>query len=107
MVDRVQAQKWESTGGGGTDEDPLPAQLKPNQDGLDARAHFSQNDSSADSDVYVSRDVDDNMTFKDKVVSGEKTLSDLLSIDTVSGLISRNTGDILTSINTGEIVVSG
>lgn len=76
MVDRVQAHKWESSDQGGTDDDPLPSEIDPNEDGLDQRAAFLQNDTSADSDVYVSRDASDNMTFTDKVL-GTKTLSDL------------------------------
>jgi len=107
MVDRVQAHKWESSDQGGTDDDPLPSEIDPNADGLDARSSFYQSDTSADSDVYVSRDNSDNLTFKDKVVSGEKTLSELLAgadFDTL--LTSRNTGQMLVSRNTGNILVS-
>lgn len=79
MTDRCQAQKWESSDKGGTDDDPLPSEINPNQDGLDARALFVQSDESSDSDVYVSRNSSDNLIFKDKVVSTEKTLSELVS----------------------------
>lgn len=79
MVDRVQAHKWESSGHGGTDDDPLPSEIEPNSDGLDARASFYQSDSSSDSDVYVSRDALGNMVFKDKIVPSLKTLTELLA----------------------------
>ncbi len=79
MVDRVQAHKWESSDQGGTDDDPLPSEIDPNTDGLDARASFYQNDSSSDSDVFISRDASDNLTFVDKVVGSTKTLTDLLA----------------------------
>ena len=77
MVDRVQVQKWESVGGGGTDDEPLPGQINPNEDGLDCRSVFIQNDSSKDSTVEISRDGSDNMTFKDPVTGTTYTLSQL------------------------------
>ena len=92
MVDRVQAVKWESPSQGGTQEDTVPTELNVNEDGLDARSFFLQNDSSADSDVEISRDASDNMTFKDGVVSGTKTLTELL---TGSGGLTENSHRIL------------
>lgn len=79
MSDRVQVIKWESPASGGTQTDTVPTEIDPNEDGLDARSLFLQNNSSADSTVEISRDASDNMTFKDGVVSGTKTLADLLS----------------------------
>lgn len=109
MVDRVQAHKWESSSQGGTDDDPLPSEIEPNKDGLDARASFYQNDISADSDVFVSRDVSDNLTFVDKVVPGVKTLADLIAggtaFDPDGILCSRNTGQTLVSRNEGNVVM--
>jgi len=81
MADRVQSIKWESPSGGGTQTDTVPTEINPNEDGLDARSLFLQNDSSADSTVEVSRDASDNMTFKDGVVTGTKTLTELLAGD--------------------------
>jgi len=78
MADRTQAIKWESPSKGGTETDTVPTEINPNQDGLDARSSFFQNDTSEDGTVEVSRDSSDNMTFKDGVVSGTKTLTDLL-----------------------------
>jgi hypothetical protein len=79
MADRVQAIKWEEPAGGGSELDLVPSELEPNEDGLDARAYHIQNDTSSDSNVKVSRDASDNMTFADGVVSGTKTLTDLLA----------------------------
>ena len=79
MSDRVQVIKWESPASGGTQTDTVPTEINPNEDGLDARSLFLQNDSSADSTVEISRDASNNMTFQDGVVSGTKTLADLLS----------------------------
>ncbi len=109
MVDRVQAQKWESSDQGGQDDEPLPCEIDINEDGLDARAHFIQNDTSNDSDVVVSRDSSDNMTFADKNVSGTKTLADLVAggtaFDPDDILTSRNTGQTLVSRNEGNVVM--
>lgn len=110
MADRVQPVKWESTSKGGSTDEPYPAEIDPNEDGLDCRAVMLQNDSSSDSDVEVSRDASGNMTFKDKVVSGTKTLSDLLAggsaFDPDVMLTSRNTGQVLVSRNTGNVLVT-
>lgn len=110
MADRVQSVKWESPSKGGTQEDITPTEIDPNEDGLDSRAVYIQNDSSSDSDVEISRDASDNMTFKDKVVSGTKTLSDLLAggsaFDPNDMLTSRNTGQVLVSRNTGNVLVT-
>jgi len=78
LADRVQAIKWESPSHGGTQTDITPTEIDPNEDGLDSRAVFFQDDESADSDVYVSRDDSGNLIFKDKVVDAIKTLNDLL-----------------------------
>lgn len=83
MVDRVPAIKWESPSSGGTQTDTVPTELNVNEDGLDARSHFIQNDSSSDSNVETSRDASDNMTFKDGFVSGTKTLYDVWTIPVI------------------------
>ncbi len=106
-MDRIRPLKMESPATGGTQDDEVPYEVEPNQDYADLRGITLQNDSSNDEDVVLSRDASDNMTFMDKVVSGTKTLSDLLAgadFDTV--LTSRNTGQVLVSRNTGNILVS-
>ena len=95
--DRVQAIKWESPSGGGTQTDESPTEINPNQDALDAKGLYIQDDTSADDTVLVSRDVSGNMTFKDGVVSGVKTLLDLTSGTSViedKGLLTTEGGII-------------
>lgn len=77
--DRVQSLKIESPGSGGTETDDFPTSLDRNEDFLDCRGVAIQDDSSDDESVILSRDASDNMTFEDGVVSGVKTLSDLLA----------------------------
>ena len=79
MADRCAPIKWESPSKGGTQTDTVPTEIDPNEDGLNARSLFLQNDSSADSTVEISRDASNNLTIKDGVVSGTKTLTDLLA----------------------------
>lgn len=81
MADRVRVTKYEyaSKGGDASDETDYLDEIDPNDDGVDARALYLQNDSSEDSNVEISRDTSSNMTFKDGVVSGTKTLTELLA----------------------------
>lgn len=73
MADRVPPLKQETAEG-----DLLPTEFDHNEDGVDVRSVFYQNDTSDDTNVETSRDSSNNMTFKDGVVSGTKTLTDLL-----------------------------
>lgn len=77
MVDRVRPLKLEGPAAG-TETDPFPTALEANEDFVEARGLAIQNNASADEKVLISRDAGDNLTFKDGVVSGAKTLSDLL-----------------------------
>jgi hypothetical protein len=79
MVDRIKPLKIEGPGSGGTETDEFPTSMDKNEDFVDARGYCVQNDTSNDEDVRVSRDASDNLTFQDGVVSGVKTLSDLLA----------------------------
>lgn len=76
--DRVRSLKIEKPSTGGTQTDIYPSTVNTNEDALDVRGLVIQNDTSDDENVIISRDASDNMTFKDGVVSGEQTLSDLL-----------------------------
>jgi hypothetical protein len=78
MVDRVRALKQESsaTGGNGADDVEYPTPVKNNQDALDSRGYFVQNDTSNDTTSLITRDASDNMTFQDGV-TGPWTLSEL------------------------------
>lgn len=66
-MDRVRPYKSESaaTGGSGSDDYPFPTVVNPNEDALDVRGVFFQNDTSADADVSIYRD-GDTIRFKDK-----------------------------------------
>lgn len=79
MVDRVQPIVWESTSKGGSSDEPYQKEIDPNEDALETRGVFIQNDSSSDETVSVSRDASNNLIFEDGVVSGVKTLTDLLA----------------------------
>lgn len=96
MVDRVQAIKWESVSGGGTDEDTVPTEIDFNEDGLDMRSAFLQNDTSADKDVTISRDASDNLTFTDKVIGSVKTLTELAAASAVGHPWQVTSGNTLT-----------
>lgn len=96
MVDRVQAVKWESPGQGGTQEDMVPTEIDVNEDGLDARGLFIQDDSSSDKKVFISRDASGNMTFQDDVVPGIKTLADLLAAAIAGHPFKVDSGETLT-----------
>jgi hypothetical protein len=78
-MDRVRPLKIESISGGGSQDNVYPHDMDPNEDGVEARGLLIQNDSSDDETVVLSRDASDNMTFKDGVVVGTKTLTQLLS----------------------------
>lgn len=80
----------------------------PNSDAVKVRGIVIDNDTSNDSTVVVSRDSSNNLTFQDGVVSGVKTLTDLLAagsgitepqheaLDTLAHWIAEDSYDILT-----------
>lgn len=75
-MDRVKPLKIQDSG----DEQELyPQSIDQNEDAMDARGIVLQNDTSDDDTVVVSRNASNDMTFKDGVVSGTKTLTDLLA----------------------------
>ena len=80
-IDRVQVLKEESTALGGDDADATewgPTPLDPQEDALEARGYFIQDETNRDENVIVSRTGDD-MTFKDVSNPTEKTLTELLA----------------------------
>lgn len=81
-ADRVQLLKQESSAGGGDaadEEQGFPVGLNPNEDAPEVRGVFLQGTSGKDELVYVTRDPSTgDMLFADNVVSGEKTLTQLL-----------------------------
>jgi len=63
-------------------DSPIDGSEEPfdhNSDAVDARGVYVQNDTSDNTSVLISRDASNNMTFADGVVSGTKTLTDLLN----------------------------
>ena len=79
MVDRIKPLKIESSDTGGTDNDTFPTSTNINQDFIDARGLIIQNATSDDEVVKLAKDASNNLTFNDGVVSGTKTLTNLLS----------------------------
>lgn len=86
MVDRVRALVLESPSSGGTQVDYNPVEVDPKEDGLDARAFFAQNGTSADAAAYVSR-MGANLTLTDPT-AGTKNAADLVS--RVSGSVAAH-----------------
>ena len=78
-----------------------------NVDFIDVRGVVVQNDTSVDETVRISRDASNNLIFQDGVVSGTKTLTDLLSggtgitepqheaLDTLNHWISETSHDVV------------
>lgn len=73
MVDRIQVIKWERPGGGGTENPDFPTEIEPNEDALDARGLFIQNDVTADEKVYMTRE-EDRLVAKDELVPLARSL---------------------------------
>lgn len=79
MADRVRALVLEQPGTGGQQLDYTPTEVDPREDGLDARAFFAQNGTSADSTAYLSRATGAaDLTLTD-AVAGTKRAQDLVS----------------------------
>jgi hypothetical protein len=76
--DRVHPLKYEDPASGGVETDYIQTALDPSEDYLDARGVTLQNAVSNDTEVFVERDVSDNMVFRDPV-AGVYTLSELVS----------------------------
>jgi hypothetical protein len=89
MADKVQVIKWESVSKGGTQEDMVPTEIDPNEDALDARGMYVQNDSSDDKVVYTTRDSDNNLVMKDDFVSLARVLAELLGFTKVPDTVER------------------
>jgi hypothetical protein len=86
-MDRVQLVKWETAAKGGqaTDEEDIPAEIEPEEDAIEVAGVFLQRAGARDSQVLVSRDALDNLTFRDVAIPAAKTLADLISRLTEAG----------------------
>jgi len=73
-----------------------------NADAADMRGYYIQNDTSNDTNVLVSRDASDNMTFTDPVLGSTVTLSQLATtaglLDIAGGFVYIGDGDILVKL---------
>lgn len=79
MADRVRALVLEQPGTGGQQLDYNPVEVDPREDGLDARAFFVQNGTSADGTAYLSRVTGAaDLTLTD-ATAGTKRAQDLVS----------------------------
>jgi len=88
------------------DTEGVPTEINPNTDEIDCHGIYLQTDSSDDETVSVYRDLSDNLVLKDGVVSGTKTLTELVSggfdVDTIltsqdGAVLSNQDGDVLVS----------
>jgi len=98
MVDKVHPLKLEYPDEGGGDLNLNPTGLNPNQDHIDIRGVVIQSDTSKDEIVAISRDVDNNMNFKDN----HNSIITLTELRDSSGF---DTDTILTTIS-GDLVVT-
>lgn len=73
----------------------------PDQDAADVRGVYIQNDTSNDTSVLVSRDASNNLTFKDGVVSGTKTLTDLLNLSALTAATHQALRQLIHFIDNG------
>ena len=78
-MDRVRPLKFESAATGGTEEDAFPTALDHNEDYVDARGITFQNNSSNDEIVYIDRDSENNLIFKDPSVENPQTLTEVIA----------------------------
>ena len=87
----------------GTETDLFPTAADPNEDHVEARGVFIQNDSSDDELVHVTRDASDRLTFKDGDNTTPVPLTDLISGGTVPPIVAFSGYDS----SGGTSIVSG
>jgi hypothetical protein len=75
--DRIQPLKLESADSGGVENDAFPTAVNRNEDYVDCKGVTLQSTTSNDEAVYVERDTNDKMVFKDSSVAAPKLLEDL------------------------------
>jgi hypothetical protein len=107
MVDRVQVVKWESPSQGGTQEDTVPTEIDPNEDGLDARGLFIQDDESADNDVGLGRDELGNLILFDKLAGTALTLSEIIGGGFDENKILVNEAGAVLTNEDGNVLLTG
>lgn len=105
-LDRVRPLKLEDPATGGTELDPVPNELDPNEDYTDVRGVVFQDDESNDETVYATR-AGGNMMFHDQQYPSGLSLTDVaaggfavdrLLITTGGGLIYENAGVLVVKV---------
>jgi len=76
--DIVQLIKWESTAGGGTENDEVPTGIEPQEDNIECAGVYLQDADHRDRNVLMDR-VGDDMVFKDTNNPDGATLSELIA----------------------------
>jgi hypothetical protein len=106
MVDRIRPYKFESVATGGSQEDEFPTTADPNEDGVDTRRLYLQDDSTDDELVYLDRVAGDLKLF-DEVNPAGKTLSALAAggFD-FNDVVWDNPGGIVYAASGDAVVVS-
>ena len=81
MAQIVQVLKFENAAGGGSaaDDIPYPASINKFEDSLEAAGIFFQRGTVQDTALEITRDISNNMTFKDGVNTTPVTLTQLLT----------------------------
>lgn len=97
MADRVVPLKLESSTLGGTQTDTFPVPATVNEDGLEARSYYLQNDTSRDSSVFITRDSSNNLILHDAVLGVDKTLSSLVPPTTASQIANVPAGNLIST----------
>ena len=104
--DRIQPLKLEDPSTGGVETDWGPTSADPNEDYVDAHGVTIQSNISDDEDVFIGRDVSDDMIFQDKVAGGPYTLTELLATSTFDpGILIITTWGGLVYNSQGILVV--
>jgi hypothetical protein len=104
MVDKIRPLKIESPADGGTETDEFPTAVDPNEDYLDARGIVFQDDTSEDEQVILSRNSNDDMTFKD-AYNSPVTLTQLLAGGFDMNRILLTINGTIVYIDDGDIVL--
>ena len=103
--DIVQLIKWESTAGGGTENDEVPTGIDPQEDNIECAGAYLQDADHRDRNVLMDR-VGDDMILKDTNNPDGVTLTDLRfgGIPDVSKVILDLAGTMV-YVGDGDIVL--
>lgn len=97
FMDRVKPLKIESTETG-EENDEFPTPVDPNEDYIDTHGISFQSTTSNDEVVFIDRDAENNLTFKDSVAGSFK----LLNFD-IANYIFNNVGGFIFDNNENAV----